>query len=371
MDSERIFVTKPSLPPLEELQPFLNEIWKSRTLTNNGPFHQMLEEELRSYLGVKFISLFSNATIALITALKALNIRGEVITTPFSFVATSHALRWNALQPVFIDIDEDSLNLKPENIEKAINSNTTAILPVHVYGYPCDTEKIHEIAQRNKLSVIYDSAHAFGIKCHCGSLLNHGDLSVLSFHATKVFNTFEGGAIISHDIKMKERVDSLKNFGFLNETSVINIGINGKMNEFSAALGLLQLKYIDKFIEQRREIDAFYRERLKTVRGIKLYNPPNLKNHNFGYFPIFVENHFPLTRDALYEKLKRNGIHARRYFFPLIPHFKAYQKSANTMKNTKLPIAEDAANRVLCLPIYPDLAKKEQDKIVALIRGSF
>ncbi len=262
MKNNNIFVTKPTLPPLEEFVPYLQQIWDNKVLTNGGPFHEQLEQELCEYLGVEHICLFTNGTIALVTALQALRITGEVITTPYSFVATSHSLLWNGIKPVFADIDPNTLNLDPARIEAAITPQTTAIMPVHCYGHPCDVDAIQKIADNYNLKVIYDAAHAFGVQCHCGSVLNHGDLSVLSFHATKVFNTFEGGAIVCPDAKTKVRIDQLKNFGHVGEVTVVAPGINGKMSEFNAALGLLQLKYIDQALARRKEIDAAYRERL-------------------------------------------------------------------------------------------------------------
>lgn len=257
-----IFVTKPTLPPLEEFIPYLREIWDSRILTNSGPFHTRLEEELCRHLGVEHISLFTNGTIALVSALQALRTTGEVITTPYSFVATSHALLWNGIKPVFVDVAENTLNLDPRRIEAAITPQTTAILPVHCYGHPCDVDAIQKIADNYNLEVIYDAAHAFGVQVQDGSILNYGDLSVLSFHATKVFNTFEGGAVVCRDAKSKTRVDNLKNFGHVGEVTVVESGINGKMSEFNAALGLLQLKYIDRALAGRKEIDSAYRARL-------------------------------------------------------------------------------------------------------------
>lgn len=368
MNKPTIFVTQPSLPPLEELIPYLEEIWESKFLTNCGPFHQQLEGQLCSYLGVPYVSLFSNATIALITALKALNITGEVITTPFSFVATAHALLWNSNKPVFVDIDQDTLNLDPIKIEAAITPSTTAIMPVHVYGHPCDVDAITTIANRHKLKVIYDAAHAFGVKCHCGSVLNHGDLSVLSFHATKVFNTFEGGAIVCPDQATKDYIDKLKNFGHDGETSVIEAGINGKMSEFNAALGLLQLQHVDLAIKKRKEIDNAYRKKLAGVKGIQCLGGTGETAANYAYFPILVKHDYPLDRDALYEKLKGIGFHPRRYFYPLISEFPMY-RGLNSSHRTNLPIAVRAASEVLCLPIYPDLDLKNVDEICLLISG--
>ena len=350
-----VYVTQPSLPPLEEFMPYLEAIWANKKVTNNGPFHQQLEASLCSYLGVPYISLFSNATIALVTALKAMGIKGEVITTPYSFVATAHSLVWNGVKPVFVDIDPVTLNLDPKKIEAAITKSTTAILPVHVYGQPCDVDAIDAIAKRHNLRVIYDAAHAFGVQCHCGSVLNHGDLSVLSFHATKVFNTFEGGAVVSQDAETKAFIDQLKNFGFTSETSVVQVGINGKMSEFSAALGLLQLQYIDTAIEQRKDIDSAYRTALKDIVGIRCHSEPKSGKGNYSYFPIFVDDDYPLTRDQLYETLKDNGINGRRYFYPLITEFPMY-RGVGFENTNDLPFAKDVANKVICLPIYPLLS---------------
>ena len=352
--SANIYVTKPFLPPLAELIPSLEKIWESRVLTNGGPFHQQFETELCKYLGVKYISLFNNATTGLITALQALEITGEVITTPFSFVATSHSLMSNNVTPVFVDIDETTLNLDPSKIEAAITSRTTAIMPVHCYGNPCDVDAIDVIAKTHNLKVVYDAAHAFGVGCHCGSILNHGDLSVLSFHATKVFNTFEGGAIVSRDIETKTQIDYLKNFGYDGETSVISVGINGKMAEINAALGLLQLKYVDDLVLQRKHIALEYQSRLKAVRGIRIVGQFEQEKSNYSYFPILITDEFRISRDELYEFLKSQGIHTRRYFYPLISEFPMYQHFKSSNRNNH-PVAFGVSNQILCLPIYPGL----------------
>jgi dTDP-4-amino-4,6-dideoxygalactose transaminase len=364
--NNKIFVTQPSLPPLKDLTTYLEQIWESKVLTNGGPFHKQLEQALCDYLGVPYISLFSNGMIALITALKALNITGEVITTPYSFVATAHSLLWNNIKPVFVDIDPVTLNLDPSKIEAAITPNTTAIMPVHVYGYPCDADAIDAIAKRHNLRVIYDAAHAFGVQCHCGSVLNHGDLSVLSFHATKVFNTFEGGAIVSPNAETKGYIDKLKNFGFENEVSVTQTGINGKMHEFSAALGLLQLQQIDEQIEKRKAIDAAYREGLEDIPGIRCHAPPAPQKSNYSYFPIFVEGDYQLTRDQLYEKLKSNGINGRRYFYPLITEFEIYKENV-VQTNDGLSSAKRVAEQVICLPIYAEFSHQDVGRIIGLI----
>lgn len=361
-----IFVTQPSLPPLEKFLPYLEEIWRTKNLTNNGPFHEKLEHSLCNYLGVKHISLFSNGTIALVTALKALRISGEVITTPYSFVATTHSLLWNALKPVFVDVDPVTLNIDPEKIEAAITPLTTCILAVHCYGYPCDVVRIQKIANKYGLKVIYDAAHAFGVQCDCGSILNHGDLSVLSFHATKVFNTFEGGAVVSQDIETKERLDRLKNFGFIDELTVIESGINGKLNEISSAFGLLQLNYIEEYVESRRLVDSLYRERLAGIKGIRLPPISNGISSNYSYFPIFIDKEYPLTRDQLYEKLKENNIFSRRYFYPLISDFQMY-KNLPSAEASNLPKANKIKNEVLCLPMYSKLKTEQIEFISDLI----
>lgn len=363
--SKNIWVTQPALPPLEEFIPYLEEIWESKILTNGGPFHEQLENALCDYLGVEHISLFTNGTIALITALQAMRIAGEVITTPYSFVATSHALLWNGIKPVFVDIDPDTLNLDPARIEAAITPQTTAIMPVHCYGHPCDVDAIQKIADRYNIKVIYDAAHAFGVKDAGGSILRHGDLSVLSFHATKVFTTFEGGAIVCPDAKTKQHIDHLKNFGYVDETTVVMPGINGKMSEFNAALGMLQLKYIDQSIAHRRGIDEFYRNRLKDVEGIRCLNDTGETVANHAYFPILVEAGFPIERDELYRKLGENSIYARRYFYPLISEFPMYRGLPSA---TNLPNASAASKQVICLPIYPALDMESVEEIVRLIR---
>lgn len=363
MKKKTTFVTQPSLPALKKLIPYLEQIWKKKILTNNGPFHQKFESALCNYLSVPYISLVSNATIGLIIALKALDIKGEVITTPYSYVATAHSLVWNKIKPIFVDIDPDTLNLDPRKIESAITPNTSAIMPVHVYGNPCDVDKIEAIAKKNNLKVIYDAAHAFGVKCHCGSILKHGDLSILSFHATKVFNTFEGGAIISHDKKTKDHIDQIKNFGFTGETTIEQIGINGKMSEFNAALGLLQLKQIDNDIGKRKKIDQVYREGLENIPGIKCLTYTNMEKGNYSYFPIFIDDNYPLTRDQLYNKLKKKGINGRRYFYPLITNFPMYQNKKNLMYAKKI------SEKVICLPIYTTMEKKNINLILNIIKS--
>lgn len=361
-----IYVTQPYLPPLSEFIPYLENIWESKWLTNSGPYHEELEKELADYLGVDHLALFANGTLALVTALQALRITGEVITTPFSFVATAHSLLWNGIKPVFVDIDPETLNLDPDKIETAITPHTTAIMPVHVYGRPCDVEKIQKIADIYGLKVIYDAAHAFGVKFRGKSLLRHGDLSTMSFHATKIYNTFEGGAIVCPDAKTKNRIDDLKNFGYNGEVNVVGTGINAKMNEIQAAFGLLQLKHIDKAIDKRREIDAQYRKELASVQGISIPRLPADTIYNYAYFPILIEKEYPLTRDELNDKLRRQGIFPRRYFYPLISEFPMYRGLPSAGKNN-LPLATDVASKVLCLPIYPALENKSIERITSVI----
>lgn len=350
-----VYVTQPALPPLEEFMEYLKQIWQSKILTNNGPFHQQFEKDLADYLGVKYLSLFANGTLGLVTALQALRITDEVITTPFSFVATTHALWWNNIKPVFVDIEPDYFTLDPEKIETAITPKTTAIMPVHVYGNPCRFEAIKKIADTYGLKVIYDAAHAFGVKVDGNSILNYGDLSVLSFHATKTFNTIEGGAIICPDEKTKKRIDFLKNFGFADEVTVIEPGINAKMNELQAAYGLVQLKHVDEYIAKRKAIAELYRSRLTGIKGVRiLYDTEGVKS-SYTYFPILIEvNLFSKSRDEVYERLQRNDIYGRRYFYPLISQFPAY-RGLPSAKPENLPVATKVAEQVICLPIYPQL----------------
>ncbi|MBN2610912.1 MAG: DegT/DnrJ/EryC1/StrS family aminotransferase [Bacteroidales bacterium] len=363
-----VYVTQPSMPPLEEFTEYLKLIWESKQLTNNGRFHQELEKELCNYLGVKFISLFSNGTLALITALQSLRVTGEVITTPFSFVATTHALWWNGIKPVFADIEPEFYNLNPDKIEAAITPQTTAILPVHVYGNPCNVDKIQKIADTYGLKIIYDACHAFGVKSNNNSIMNFGDLSVLSFHATKVYTTIEGGAIVCHDEITKKRIDFLKNFGFAGETTVVAPGINAKMNEVQAAFGLLQLKYVDTYIEKRKDIARIYREELKDVKGIKILHDIEGVRHNYSYFPILVDiNKYGISRDELYAILKKENIYTRRYFYPLISEFPSY-KGLSSAAQSNLPVAEMVAQQVLCLPIFPDLELNYVNKICSLLK---
>ena len=363
-----ITITKPFLPPLEEFTPFLQKIWESHILTNNGPFHQELEQKLCEYLGVKYVSIFSNGTLALVTALQTLRITGEVITTPYSFVATTHALWWNNIKPVFVDIEPSTFNVDPDAIEAAISPKTTAILPVHVYGNPCNVQKIKELAEVYGLKVIYDACHTFGVKINNNSILNFGDLSVLSFHATKTFTTFEGGAIVSHDEKTKKRIDFLKNFGFADEVTVVGQGFNGKMNEVQAAMGLLQLKYIDANIEKRKRIAGLYREGLKDVKGIRYLNDIKGVSHNYPYFPIFInKKEFGKSRDEVYNEFRKHNIYCRRYFYPLISQFPTY-KGLESAKPSNIPVAEDITQKVICLPIYPDLNISDVNNICEILK---
>jgi dTDP-4-amino-4,6-dideoxygalactose transaminase len=348
--------------------PYLEEIWNTGTITNGGPMHQELESKLCKYLGVEYISLFCNGTIALVTALQALRIAGEVITTPYSFVATAHSLLWNGVKPIFVDVNPKSLNIDPKKIEAAITPQTTAILGVHCYGNPCEIQEIQDIADVYNLKVVYDAAHAFNVKRNGESILNFGDLSVLSFHATKVFNTFEGGAIICPDKKTKQRIDHLKNFGFVNETTVVAPGINGKMSEINSAFGLLQLTKIEALIERRKKIDTLYRNLLVNTPGIAPMEIEKNISGNYSYFPVMIGTDFSKTRDELYEYLKEFNIFTRRYFYPLISEFPMY-KGLPSSSQANLPIATDASRKILCLPIYPELSDGEVEFICKKIKG--
>jgi dTDP-4-amino-4,6-dideoxy-D-glucose transaminase len=367
-NSPPIYVTKPALPPLEEFLPLLEQIWANQWLTNAGPFHHKFEAELAAFLGVGRLALVSNGTLGLVVALQTLHITGEVITTPYSFVATAHSLLWNNLRPVFVDIDPVTCNLDPAKIEAAITPDTTAIMPVHCYGNPCDADAIEHIADIYGLKVIYDAAHAFGVKLKGKSILEHGDLSVLSFHATKVFNTFEGGAIVCPDAKVKQRVDFLKNFGFADEVTVTAPGINAKMSEFQAALGLLQMKHFPETISRRRAIAETYRSGLAGVAGIAMLPEVPEVETNYAYFPILVGPEYPLTRDGLYARLREDNIYSRRYFYPLISGMPMYRHLPSAAP-ANLPVANRIAAQVLCLPIYPDLSRAEADKIIAIVAG--
>ena len=347
--------------------PYLENIWQSRRLTNGGPFHERLEKELADYLGVKYLSLFANGTLALMTALQTLEIKGEVITTPYSFVATSHSLLWNNIKPVFVDIDPETGNLDPDLIERAITAETTAILPVHCYGVPCDYARIQAVADKHNLKVIYDAAHCFAVRDRGESILQQGDLSILSFHATKVFNTFEGGAIVCPDAETKKRIDYLKNFGFADEVTIVAPGINGKMNEFQAAFGLLQIKHLDAAIAERKSIYQRYVAELGVINGISFLTIPDDLEWNYSYCPIFIDRlTFPVSRDDLYACFREENILVRRYFYPLIPEFPMYVNAADTLINS-MPIAWETSRSVLCLPLYPGLTEAQQAEIIGII----
>ena len=364
MSKVTITVTSPLLPDLDEFHSLLKEIWNSKWITNNGSFHKRLEAELASYLKVPFVSLFTNGTLPLITALQALRITGEVITTPYSFVATTHALWWNGIKPVFVDIDLQTGNIDPDKIEAAITPKTTAIMPVHVYGKPCDTKRIQEIANKYGLKVIYDAAHAFGVEVNGESVLNAGDMSTLSFHATKVYNTIEGGALVMHDEETKKRIDYLKNFGFAGETEVVAPGINSKMDEMRAAYGLLNLRQVDAAIESRHQVAIKYREGLRDVDGISfMEDMPGVK-HNYSYFPIFVDaEKYGMTRDELYFKMKEAKVLGRRYFYPLISEFATYCGLPSSSRDN-LPNAHKMADSVICLPMHHELSREDIERIL-------
>lgn len=367
MENNNILVTSPLLPSLEEFQEYLRQIWDSKWITNNGSFHQQLEKALAEYLKVPYVSLFTNGTLPLITALQALRITGEVITTPYSFVATTHALWWNGIKPVFVDIEWATGCIDPNKIEAAITPKTTAIMPVHVYGKPCNIKVIQEIADKYGLKVIYDAAHAFGVEVNGESVLNAGDMSTLSFHATKVYNTIEGGAMIMHDEKTKQRIDYLKNFGFAGETEVVGPGINSKMDEMRAAYGLLNLKQVDVAIEARHQVAIRYREALHDVVGIEYWDDlPGVK-HNYSYFPIFVDaKKYGMTRDELYFKMRENGVYGRRYFYPLISDFSTYRGLPSATRDN-LPVATKMANEVICLPMHHLLSEGDLERIINCI----
>lgn len=364
MDNELITVTSPLLPNLDDFNEMLKQIWASKWITNNGSFHKQLEKELAAYLKVPYISLFTNGTLPLITALQALRITGEVITTPYSFVATTHALWWNGIKPVFVDIDPTTGNINPDKIEAAITPKTTAIMPVHVYGKPCDTKRIQEIADQYGLKVIYDAAHAFGVEVNGESILNAGDLTTLSFHATKVYNTVEGGAMVMHDEKMKKRIDYLKNFGFANETTVVGPGINSKMDEVRSAYGLLNLKQVDAAIEARHQVAIKYREVLRNVEGVTFFDDIPGVRHNYSYFPIFIDaKKYGMTRDELYFKMKEQNVLGRRYFYPLISEFSTY-RGLESAKPENLPEAHKMADSVICLPMHHALSNDDIQRIL-------
>ena len=367
--SKIITVTSPLLPSLDDFIPMLKDIWERKWLTNNGHYHQGLEKALADYLGVQYISLFTNGTLPLITALQAMKITGEVITTPYSFVATTHSIWWNGLKPVFVDVEEETGNINPEKIEAAITPHTTAIMPVHVYGTPCNVKRIQEIADIYGLKVIYDAAHAFGVNKDGESILNAGDMSTLSFHATKVYNTVEGGALVCHDAATKKRIDFLKNFVFNGETTVVAPGINSKMDETRSAYGLLNLKQVDDAIAKRKAIAELYHEALNDVPGIRFLKDTEGVRHNYAYFPIFIdEKDYGISRDALYAKLQEHDIYGRRYFYPLISTFSAY-KGLESADPKNLPVAHKLADQVLCLPMFAGLDRKSVERVIDVVRN--
>lgn len=362
----KIYVTKPYLPPYEDFEFYVRQIWENSILTNNGPLHVMLENKLKDYLGVEYISLFTNGTIALITAIQSLKLTGEVITTPYTFAATGHSLIWNKLTPIFVDVNRDDFNIDPDCVLRAITPSTSAILAVHCYGNPCDFERLQRIADDYNLKIIYDAAHMFGVKNNGSTLLNNGDFSVLSFHATKVFNTFEGGAVVSRNLKMKELIDRYKNFGFVDETTLTVPGLNGKMSEVCAAMGLAQLKYVDDLIFKRKVIYEYYLNSLKSVTGISI---PRLTSSepNYSYFPILITDSFRCSRDVLYEELKEAGVNARRYFYPLLTDWSVYRGNVSLFDS--LTNARLLSQMVLCLPIYPGLKQLEIEKICSVLKA--
>lgn len=364
MTNNTITVTSPLLPNLSEFEKYLEDIWQRKWITNNGHYHQELEKALAEYLKVPYISLFTNGTLPLITALQALRITGEVITTPYSFVATTHALWWNGIKPVFVDIEPETGNIDPAKIEAAITPKTTAIMPVHVYGKPCKTKEIQDIADKYGLKIIYDAAHAFGVEVDGKSILNEGDISTLSFHATKVFNTVEGGAMVMHDEQTKKRIDYLKNFGFANEVEVIAPGINSKMDEMRSAYGLINLKQVDAAIESRHQTAIKYREALRNVEGVTFFEDMPGVRHNYSYFPIFIDaEQFGMTRDALYQKMKDRNVLGRRYFYPLISEFSTY-RGLESAKPENLPVAHKMAEQVICLPMYAGLTDEDVERVI-------
>ena len=364
---DKITVTSPLLPSLNEFNAMLKEIWDSKWVTNNGRFHKQLEQALCDYLKVPYISLFTNGTLPLLTALQALNITGEVITTPYSFVATTHSIWWNGCKPVFVDIEEETCGIDPDRIEAAITPKTTAIMPVHCYGKPVNMDAIQAIADKYGLKVIYDAAHAFGVEVNGESVLTHGDMATLSFHATKVYNTLEGGALVMHDEQTKQRIDYLKNFGFAGETEVVAPGINSKMDEVRAAYGLLNLKQVDEAIEKRHQVAIRYRAALRNVKGIRFFDDMPGVRHNYSYFPIFINaEEYGMTRDELYFKMKEQGILGRRYFYPLISTFSTY-RGLPSAATENLPVATRIANEVICLPMHHELSEDDLNRILNLI----
>lgn len=367
MNEKQITVTSPLLPDLEEFHALLREIWDSKWVTNNGSFHKQLEKELAEYLKVPYISLFTNGTLPLLTALQTLRITGEIITTPYSFVATTHSIWWNGCKPVFVDVDPATGNMDPDKIEAAITNKTTAIMPVHVYGKPCDTKRIKEIADKYGLKVIYDAAHAFGVEVNGESVLTAGDMSTLSFHATKVYNTLEGGALVMHDAETKKRVDYLKNFGFAGETEVVAPGINSKVDEVRAAYGILNLRQVDAAIEARHQVAVKYREALRPVEGITFMDDMLGVKHNYSYFPIFIDaEKYGMTRDELYEKMRSQNVLGRRYFYPLISTFSTY-RGLESAAPKNLPNAHKMADSVICLPMHHELSAEDIHRVLELI----
>lgn len=363
-----LYVTRPVLPPLADLLPLLEDIWARRVLSNDGLYHQRFEEALRNYLGVEHLVLVSNATLGLLLALRQSRMCGKVLTTPFSFVGTSHAIRWAGLEPVFVDIEPATWNLDPARLADAWSEDATGIMPMHCFGRPCDSTAIRQFAEAHGLPVVYDAAHAFGVRDEGGAIVRHGDLSVLSFHATKVFNTFEGGAIICHDAGAKRELDLLRNFGIVDETHVESVGLNAKLNEFQAAVGLLQLAHVDSYIDARRACEQRYRELLADIPGIRI-PPPAVFGHNHYAFPILVESDHPLGRDGLYAHLREHGVFVRRYFWPLISEHPMY-RSLPSAAADRLPVATAVARSILCLPLFPDLDEADQQRIARLMRRS-
>ena len=367
MNNDSVRVTSPLLPPLEEFTTMLEDIWQRRWITNNGQYHQQLEQALAEYLKVPYIILFTNGTLPLLTALQALDIKGEVITTPYSFVATTHSIWWNGCQPVFVDIEEETCGIDPEKIEAAITPRTTAIMPVHCYGHPVNMKRIQEIADKHGLKVIYDAAHAFGVEVDSESVLNAGNMSTISFHATKVYNTLEGGALIVHDEDTKKYIDHLKNFGFEDDVTVVAPGINSKVDEVRCAYGLLNLKQVDAAIASRRRVAEKYREALRDVPGIRFFDDMPGVRHNYGYFPIFVNaEEYGMTRDELYFKMQKAGVYGRRYFYPLISTFSPYRELPSAAPEN-LPVATKMANEVICLPMHQDLTEKDIERVIEQI----
>lgn len=368
MADKLLTVTSPLLPDLDDFHQMLKEIWESKWITNNGGFHRQLEKELADYLKVPYISLFTNGTLPLITALQALEVKGEVITTPYSFVATTHSIWWNGLKPVFVDIEPYTCNIDPARIEEAITPQTTAIMPVHCYGKPCDTEAIQRIADKHGLKVIYDAAHAFGVEVGGESLLNAGDMSTLSFHATKVYNTIEGGALVMKDEQTKRKIDFLKNFGFKNEVEVVAPGINSKMDEMRSAYGILSLKKVDESIRSRNRVAQLYREGLKNVPGVRFFEDMPGVKHNYSYFPIFIDaDNYGMTRDQLYYRMKENNVLGRRYFYPLISTFDPYNSLPESSAEN-LPVATRIAEEVICLPMHHELSQEDVERVIQIIK---